>query len=735
VLRLQCSGKKLSAFYMASRRYKNRIYRFLYDLGNSPIELFKVLQFLALGWVLLDTLIGFGGFLAYGEPMVGVSVSLLVLAGLHALTNAFRQEQAGIDWELLLPVPFLVYAWAHMQFLSPTPWEAGLFLTVFVQAYALYFIVFTSMHGIQSGFWILSICQTVILVALLAGFFQFYQFPEWMVTLDRERNPLYLDGAAGLLLDPTTLGSVLLLALPASVFILFLRRFPGPVRMLNGFLVFALFVGFLLSTHRPGIAVLAGVLVLLPFFLSNHWRARRRLWMRGLIVLLLLMPAFWFATDALRSRLSGFWTPTEDLLASASLSVAWQRFLESPILGEGLGSFAYLWETFVPEGVEGTALYPASAYADLLSAMGLAGLILILIPVSVLFGRGFSVWCGVPFVTVNKDVAERMKRFPVGHPGRERLERTQGRAPSSKVILGSLLIGLGGYLVYIGWGFSHRLPFHLFLTACLLGALAVFSRRVKRAKVSRAVGLITGLIPLLLVVWAFNFGVPRFYAQHLVYTTDEKLEYLLTDPDRIFIDPGVVTPLLQSYQSASELDPSHAGAWLGLGRARLAQLYAELWPADELAAEARPALEEALERAPESWLVHYELARVLAMLEDSDSAKRHLRRSLELAPRRAEPRAFLGSLLLLRNASSTEGRELVEAALAINPEYEPAQNAMRRIDLNSRQESPSGTGLAFDVFSERLLAQQFEVISNTRERILAAGIMPAPEETLPTPEG
>jgi hypothetical protein len=113
---------------------------------------------------------------------------------------------------------------------------------------------------------------------------------------------------------------------------------------------------------------------------------------------------------------------------------------------------------------------------------------------------------------------------------------------------------------------------------------------------------------------------------------------------------------------------------------------------------------------------------------------RHLRRALELAPRRAEPKALLGSLLLLRDPGSAEGRELVEAALAIRPGYEPAQNAMRRLDLNTRQTARSQPGMSGEVLSERLLAQQFEVIGDTDERILAAGVMPTPEETLPTPE-
>lgn len=705
---------------MRSRRYNSRISRFLHSLGESPLELLETLHYLVFGWVLLQTLIGFGGFVPYGEPLVGISLSLLVLAALHALVVAFRKERTGIDWEWLLPLPLLVYAWVHVRFLSPAPWAAALDLTVLVQAYILYLIIFDSIRGPRSGLWILTICQCVVILAVFAAFFQFYQFPGWMVTLDRERWPAFLEGAAGFLMDPRSLAPLILLILPASVFLVWLRRFPGPVRYWNGFLIFVLVIAYILSSHREGMAILLLLAIVLPFFLSKHWHVRRRLWLRGVLGGLCFGFLFWFSTDALRVRLLGYARGGSDPLEGASLAAAWERFRSSPLTGEGLGGFATQWETFRPAEVAGSVHYPFSLPLDLLSDMGLLGLLCVLLPLLWLLGRAFLIWRAVPFVTVTKDVASRMRRFPKNHPGRSHLERTQGRAPSSKIVLGSLLAGLVGFLAYLGWDYALRLPLHLFLFTSLLAAVAAYSRMTVRPRVGRLMGLTSGLLPLALAAWACAYGVPRFYAQHLVTTADERLNALLAEPDRIFLDSPILLPLIRDYTGAAELDPSHGGAWLGLGRAHLARLHADLWPADELAAEALPGLQRAVQVSPSLWMAHFELARCHALLQESGPVEAHLQAARELAPHRAEPLAFLAALRLLEDPRSEEGRAFLERSLALDPAYEPAFNTAQRLEMNNRPEG----GRRASLLSEAVLAEQFGLAGYPRERIMGAGVMP-----------
>jgi len=727
-------GKTLPVFSMISRRHKSRLYRFLHKLGKSPLEVLESLQFLILGWVLFDTLAGFGGFLAYGEPMIGVSTGVFLLAAMHALVIAFREERFGIDWEVLLPLPLILYAYLHYHFLSPAPWEAAPFLVAGVQAYVIYMVVLNSVRGSRTAVWALAVCQTVAVIAMLTAFFQFYQFPDWMVTLERERNPAYLYGAAGLLLDPVNLAALLMIFLPASAFIVALRRYSGPIRMFNGFLVFAIAITIFLSTHLPGLFVLVAVILLLPLWVTGYSAFRKKLYTRGALVFLVMIPLFWFATDALRLRLLWFFETTTSPLERASQSIAWERFLESPLFGMGLGGYAFQWERIRPEGLEGTSLYPASAYLDLLSELGLVGLLCLLVPLLVLLVRGFKTWRKLPFLNVNKDTRDQMNRFPRGHPSRQRLERRRGKAPSGKIFLGSIILGVAALMVHVGWDHSLRLPIIQFTLAVLLAVLAVYARRRPRKRVQGLYGLVTGLIPLLLATWAITFGVPRFYAQYLVYTTNEELAYLLEDPDRIFIDPGVLSPVLAKFQGATRLDPGHGGAWIGEGRTSIGRLYADLWPMDELAGEAVPALEEALKVAPKSWLAHFEMARARAILGEGEVARAHLGEAIKLAPFRPEPAALLGSLLLLENPDSEEGRDLINRSLELAPGYEAARNTLRRLDLSGQTARGQGERLTQSIFTMSLLAQQFDLIESGPERVLGAGIMPEPEEVIPTPD-
>jgi tetratricopeptide (TPR) repeat protein len=584
--------------------------------------------------------------------------------------------------------------------------------------------------------WIFSICQLVAVVALMAAVFQYYLFPDWMVTMDRERNPAYMHGAAGLLMDPSSLASLLMMFWPVSVLIVWARRFSGPVRILNGFFAIAFFMGILVSTDRPGLFVLAGVLAFLPIFMSKFWPIRRKLWLYGTLAGLVCLPLFWFGTDTLQSRMVYFMASHSDAIGSASIHSAWQLFLENPLFGKGMGSFGYLWESLRPEGLQGTSVYSLSSYAGLLAELGVLGLGLLGLPVIFLLFRGIMFWKAIPYLTIDKDTQSRMARYPKNHPNRFKLERANGRTPSAKVILGGLVLGFFAFLFYIGWDYSVNLPIHLFLFASLLAALAAVSRGGRRTTVSSYAGIATGLIPVLLSSWALAFGSPKFYSQYSVYTGDEVLAYRLSEPDRIFVEPQSLSPVLESYKLATELSPANAEAWLGLGRAQLARIYADVWPSEELAGEAKLALEEALSLAPDNWLAHYELARSLAILGDASARiNEHLRRAISLAPARPEPPAFLGSLMLFRDRASAEGLQLLNEGMRLDPGYEPAVKFFRRMGAASGDMQSAGGGTTqAGAMSESLLAESFTLDNPGPERILGAGVMPDVEEAIPVPE-
>jgi len=689
----------------------------LYTIGQSPLSLVEGLQFFCLGVVLMVVLAGFGGFLPFAARMVPVSVLLLALAALHALILCLRPVRPGLEWEQLLPLPFIFYAWLHFQFISPASGSAALLLTVCVQAYAIYLIVFNSLADSRSAVWLMVVCQIVVVVAMLIGYMHFYLFPDWMPVPGRARVPEYVHGAAGFLSDPANLAPLFLVFLPFSILVAWTRRYSGPTRVLNGALACSLLVAFVLSTHQWGLAAVALVLLVIPFFLTREARVWRRLWGYGGLVLALVGVLAWYGTQDLSRRMRHLAEGRGDDLAAASIQTAMAQFGEHPLLGGGLGSFGAVWESHLPAPAQGASEYAVSAYADTLAELGMVGLLCLALPLGLLLLRGFLVWRAMPFFTFDRDTTERMRRMPLKPHLLRRIERESGRVPTAKVLLGAILPAMAGCLVYAGWDYFHKLPLYLFLIGALLATLAVASRNFTRTPATRWTGLATSLLPMLLLSWAAAFGVPRFQAQHMVYTAEERLSLYLQEPERVFADPGSLSLLEAEFRGAIGLNPRHADAWFGLAETRLAHLHAALLPPAQIAAQALPHFAEALRLAPRSWRAHFGMARARAMAGVPDrEVEAHLRAAVQAAPHRAEPAALLAGLLLRRDPAAAEGRALLERALALDPTYEPALGTARRLQLGSADAAlPLG-----------LLAEQFELRIGSRQRVLGAGL-PVPE--------
>ena len=702
---------------MAPRNHPNLFYSFLWEIGHSPHRILQSLQFILLGVFLLLTLVGYGGFLAYGDSMLGVSKILLILFALHAFVTVVGRDRPGLEWELILPIPFLVFAWAHYQFISPAPWASGLYLAVLVQAYAVYFMVFNSIHPIRSGRWVLNMCLIVAAIALLAGFFNFYMFPEWMPVGERLRNPAYQHGAAGFLQDPSNLGALLIGFFPFFTILAAKHLRTGPIWILHGFFAFVVLVGLFLSVNLAGLAVTGAVLLVLPFFLTDSNRRRRKLWFYGILILVALGGSTWFGTDALRERILFFLNGDPDTLGSASRAVAMAQFLDSPVAGQGLGTFHLYWHAHLTAPVSGTAYYAVSALHGLLAETGLIGFLLAVAPVALLLYLGFRDWIKIPFLQLNRDDSHRVGRLSRRH--RRRSERQRGRMPYQKAVLAGSGLGLTALIAYCGWDYFLQLPFGLFVFACLAAILAAFRRDLQRPAAQGKYWMATACIPFVLALWVAVFGLPRFYAEYLNYTGSEHLHHLQEQPDLIFSDPGSLSSVEASFRGGLELVPGHGEAWINLGTTRLLHLNVGLDSPREVAETALPILESAVEFAPMSWLARYNLVRTRLILGEPPLAvEPMLDEAIGLAPFRPEPMALKGCLRLLAEPGSPEAIGYLEKALAIAPDYEPAARAFRRSQF--RQDGSGDTPEA--LMTAPVLAQQFTPMPPHRERVLGAGL-------------
>jgi tetratricopeptide (TPR) repeat protein len=707
---------------MARIHRRNLLYRMIWSIGHTPLRFVEFIQFGLLSWVLIEALMGFGGYLAYGEPMVGVSKTLLVLVGVHAIMLVFRGHRPGIDWILLVPAPFLAYTWIHFRFITPTPWEGGAVFAVYLQAYVLFLIVYNSIHSPRSAKWMVVLLQIPILVGLVVAYLHFYVFPDWVQSPDRIMNPEYRHGISGFLHDSTNLGFFLIGVLPLCMVFIVKHFRQGPGWIYYTGLSVCLIFSILMSANPWGLLVMGLMLLGVPIFMSEEWRKRLKAWKLMMILFPVGVFLSWFVLAAIRDRLMYLLSDSGDSIGSASREIAWRAFVDNPIFGNGLGSFGAIWDQYAAAGTPGTSRYAVGSLSDLLAEMGLLGLILFLPVVVSLTYVVFQAWRDVPYIRLNKEVAGRLQNFPPKHPLHKRLKREKGKMPTRKAVLGGLFLGSFGMLAYTLFDYALKLPVALFFTACLAGAAAAFARGYRGETAKGRWWIVAVLLPILLSLWATYVGSPRFYANYLTTVGSEELSPLLAEPDRIFQDQGDLYHAIAMLEQAVDLLPNHGEALATLGTAKLAVLVARLDSPEAVGEKAMPVLERAVEVFPDSWEVHFNMARGLMLTSgSSERVEDHLRQATALAPARLEPAAALGSFLILGSPRSKEGRDLLEAVAQSEVVYAPARDMLRRLE-SARSVGELSAG---SILNAVALAEEFQVLPDLPNRINGAGILKA----------
>lgn len=700
---------------MAPVYSKNFLYRLIWSIGHSPLRLVEFLQFLLIAWVLVQTLAGFGGYLDYGKPMLSVSVSVLVLGLVHAAVLVLRKDRPGIDWILLVPVPFLLYAWIHCQFLSPYPWNSGALFAVYLQSYVVFVIVYNSMHGVHCARWMLGLLQIPVLLAIAVAFLRFYLFPGWIQDVTRTPDPSYGYGAGGFFQDPVNLGCLIVAILPLALLSVYKHRFNGPVMLYYMMIVAILLMGLIMSTNVWGLITLLAILLVVPFFLSAKWRVRRKFWKWVLVVLPVVLFLLWFGTDRARERLVNFASGATDPAGEVSREVALAGFRSSAASGIGLGGYSESWESFLPVAVDYYSSHAIGSYHEILAETGIIGLVLFTGTLLTILGWSLQKWRTVPFIRLNHEVAHRLKSFPEQHPVHRRLRREKGRMPTRKVALGGLITGVLAVLLYVVQDFSLKLPVVLFYLFCMSGAAAALARGYE-CRVNRKTWILAAVMPFGLAVLAAIIGNPIHSSNHLAFTSFERMRELQYDPDQIFKSQSELHFVEGNLGLATQLVPGNGRAWALLSTARLMHLESELDSPEEVGRLAMEAIRKGLEYYPDSWELHFNAARSLLLTgAEEPAAMEHLLHARKLAPLRKEPAALYASLLLLRDPSSGEGRRILAGLAAADAEYAAVKSALRRADLGMGNSNIS-------MLENAMLARQFKVLPGPADRVNAAGL-------------
>ncbi len=251
----------------------------------------------------------------------------------------------------------------------------------------------------QSEFFIV----VILLVGVAESFYGTIEF------FSGHRHILHLDASSlmssvrGTFINNNYFAGYLLMAIPLSIGLLFSRlpieqsrnwSWRRRLSSLDGktvliaYGVILMILGLLLSASRMGITSLLLSLSVLSFLFRNPGKERRISKVSALILGLALLWATWIGLDAVISRF--FMIPESFKFRWMTWATTIQIVRDFPLLGSGLGTFAWIFRIYQPSPVDGVVTHAENDFLQLASEVGLVGVGLLLVASGFLFFKGVS---------------------------------------------------------------------------------------------------------------------------------------------------------------------------------------------------------------------------------------------------------------------------------------------------------------------------------------------------------
>jgi O-antigen ligase len=240
----------------------------------------------------------------------------------------------------------------------------------------------------------------VVMVGVLEslyGIFEFFSGHRHILHLEAET---LVSSVTGTFINRNYLAGYLLMVIPVSIGFLFSRevvegsRFGGwrerlssldGKTLLIGFSVIVMILGLIFTASRMGILSLLLSFSLVSFLFRNPEKGKRFSKTAVLIFGLALLWAAWIGLDAVISR---FFSVSEGLEGRWRIWVnTFQVFKDFPIFGSGLGTFMYVFPAYRSFHIRGLVTHAENDFLQLLSEVGLIGIVLLLVVFVFLFLR------------------------------------------------------------------------------------------------------------------------------------------------------------------------------------------------------------------------------------------------------------------------------------------------------------------------------------------------------------
>ncbi|MCC5841535.1 MAG: hypothetical protein JJT96_15580 [Opitutales bacterium] len=662
---------------------KRHLLKTLQNVGRHPARLLDWLVIGVIGILLVWTTLRVGGYPVAGWPLFPAFILLAVCGALHAMARVSRVKSVGLHAWSWIPLPFLLWAWISVKWLSPLPSTGELHLLIWAGAYLLFLVTLHTVLTRVHQFTLFGVLGAVLVIAMAGAFREAYISPFWFPLGDRLRDDLIMAGHGGYLTIPSALSALILFSLPFCLFGALMPRFIGPVRMLLGFLIFASFFGLLVAGSMNAFYIAAGIFFFAPFFTLPLWKQRRRYFLALFGGLLVLGSLIWFTGSPLRDRFVEIHGNTRENLTAPFAGAAWRMFGDSPIIGHGAAAFSARWDYHGDPEVRWSPVHANHSWAEMAAELGLVGLLLSVTGILIMLGWTFRKWKATPYQAPSEEEAFRETNANRNRRRRRRKKERITRVPSQKILMGAVAFGIVALSVFAFFFSVLEIPVVVFFVAVALGVLGrvVRSDEWDLPKALRP-RILMALLPVFLGSFILARGWPLLHAHKETFYAQERLARVLENPDQLFFEPTRLFRIMGEFESALGLRPDHAPAWGGLAWSHVNRIHVDDIPVASLAASALSAADRALAIDEKNGLFQFYRAVALGFATAPwEQVEAAFEEAVRLAPNRAQVLTTYAHFLHANGEPRERAIELLDRALAVDPTYRPASDLRARILL------------------------------------------------------
>ncbi len=609
----------------------------------------------AIDWIIAFWLAGtiaysvwcLGGHYPASEAVQSVLIGVLLM--LHGIWMAAQPERPlRLNALGLIFLPFIFYSIVSLLFVTSMPWRGREEFYLLVQGCVVFWVAIHNLRGKRHIWFLLSAITLCGLVSLSFAAAQFYYQSDWL-PLGRVQLSQYSSRAWGTFGAPNNFGAFMGLLASSFLLVACTQRLRPLLRLVAALLAILFVGGLIISGSRGGWIGMVCVLVALPYFMSGQPWVRIKAWVATIAGGVVLGFLVYLSFDMVRDRFDNLIRERGEPSRRWVWKVGWEIFKDYPLEGSGIGSYELAFAHYRPPEAQVGPRYAHNDYLNTLSDGGLVGFVLFFGPAGYLVWRGWRSWRVIPFLALPK--GER-----------------HGVVPTSKVVLGCVLLSLIGFGVHLLVDFHLKIPALLYIVALLFGLLVKFSsRRDLRLRRRAAIPFLYISLGVVLGAFTAHQGLKTYMSAAWYLKGKEGLKKYIREREELRGNAEYLQELREKFEEALGWDENHGWAWTDLSLVVIQTYFVDRRDRNKIGEEALDAAKRAIAVSDRVWNAHAHAGMALAMQRRFDEARPFYERAVALSPSNPAAWVYFARFLNIDPSRKSETLAAVAKVLMLDP--------------------------------------------------------------------